>query len=58
LPAPVSYVAFAAANRTPSVPDLAAPSALATRAPPGRAMSVLAQALHGPRPPPSLLAVL
>lgn len=40
------------------MPDAATPSELAARAPSGAAPSVLAPALHGPRPPPYRLAVL
>jgi hypothetical protein len=58
LSVPPSRVAFVSVNQASTIPDDAAPSELATRAPPGAAPSVLAQALHGPRPPPSLLAVL
>ncbi len=58
LPTPASSVTFVYINAPTAIPDAAAPSALATRAPPGVAPSVLAQALHGPRPPPSLLVVL
>lgn len=58
LPAPASFVAFVAVGQVSMIPAVSTSSEFETRAPPGAVPSILARALHGPRPPPSLLAVL
>ncbi len=58
LPARDFSAAFVFAAPPATIGDASAPSVLAARAPPAAAASALPRALHGPRPPPSCLAVL